>query len=499
MIPFIFYLLKTGACLSLIYLFFYLFLKKESSFNTIRIYWFLLAVISLSIPFIIIRVPVKPEAITMTSLGYNLLSGSLEYSEQTAHKSMDPVTILFLIYLTGVVLLGIRFIARYIKALIILRDARPIDYGKYPCYISGSTDQPFTLFESIILPEDIQEEKELQNILWHERVHVAQKHWVDIVFFDLLIIFQWFNPLAWSLAKSVKLNHEYLADREVMKNSQDSTYYYRILLKYALGSDHALAVNYFSKSKLKNRIKMMTTKTTTTRLSFYRYLLIMPLVGILVSAFAEFKPDYKGSVFPVDENSNQYITDDEKITISGVVRDTETGNPVEGVTVIVKSIQTGTITDHEGYYRIKTDPDTEISFILNGWETVNIKVTKSGKKNVQFKRTREIIEVPPPPPAVNTNETPPQSQVEEATPPEVPEVESPSEVVEKISTIKFRDENGKEFEPMYFLNGERSSSEAISQLSPEHIETISVLKGDSAASIYGSEAKNGVILVETRK
>ena len=47
--------------------------------------------------------------------------------------------------------------------------------------------------------------------------------------------------------------------------------------------------------------------------------------------------------------------------------------------------------------------------------------------------------------------------------------------------------------------GNRDSGDGISNLNPDDIESMSILKGASAAALYGSQAANGVILITTKK
>ena len=47
--------------------------------------------------------------------------------------------------------------------------------------------------------------------------------------------------------------------------------------------------------------------------------------------------------------------------------------------------------------------------------------------------------------------------------------------------------------------GNRDGGDGISNLNPEDIESISILKGAPAAALYGSQAANGVILITTKK
>jgi len=60
--------------------------------------------------------------------------------------------------------------------------------------------------------------------------------------------------------------------------------------------------------------------------------------------------------------------------------------------------------------------------------------------------------------------------------------------------------------PMFNLSGEggqefdsKGSSEAIADINPEDIESMSVLTGAAAAALYGSHAANGAIVITTKK
>ncbi|REC41883.1 vWA domain-containing protein [Chryseobacterium sp. 5_R23647] len=53
--------------------------------------------------------------------------------------------------------------------------------------------------------------------------------------------------------------------------------------------------------------------------------------------------------------------------------------------------------------------------------------------------------------------------------------------------------------PLYVINGKISDSKAFSNLNPNTIESVSVLKDAAATSIYGSRASNGVVIIKTKK
>ncbi|HXB31120.1 MAG TPA: carboxypeptidase-like regulatory domain-containing protein, partial [Puia sp.] len=54
-------------------------------------------------------------------------------------------------------------------------------------------------------------------------------------------------------------------------------------------------------------------------------------------------------------------------------------------------------------------------------------------------------------------------------------------------------------QPLYVVDGMQVRSDFLVTINPEDIETTTILKGASAAALYGSEATNGVIIFSTKK
>jgi outer membrane receptor for ferrienterochelin and colicin len=54
-------------------------------------------------------------------------------------------------------------------------------------------------------------------------------------------------------------------------------------------------------------------------------------------------------------------------------------------------------------------------------------------------------------------------------------------------------------DPFVVIDGKNSSMDALKKLDPDKIESISILKGDDATKKYGDKAKDGVVVIGTRK
>ena len=123
-------------------------------------------------------------------------------------------------------------------------------------------------------------------ILAHERAHARLHHSVDLLVTDLAGCLQWFNPAMWLLRRELRAIHEYEADAAVLAGGVDAKSYQMLLIRKAVGGRWYSVANSFNHSKLKNRITMMLRKRSSRRTEA-RALLLLPLVGLALGAFAE--------------------------------------------------------------------------------------------------------------------------------------------------------------------------------------------------------------------
>ncbi len=123
-------------------------------------------------------------------------------------------------------------------------------------------------------------------ILAHERAHVRLHHSLDLLLVDLAGAVQWFNPAMWLLRRDLRAIHEYEADAAVIASGVDARSYQLLLIRKAVGGRWYSIANSFNHSKLKNRITMMLREKSSRR-TRARALLLLPLAGLALGAFAE--------------------------------------------------------------------------------------------------------------------------------------------------------------------------------------------------------------------
>ncbi|NJK95353.1 MAG: hypothetical protein HC905_10955 [Bacteroidales bacterium] len=110
---------------------------------------------------------------------------------------------------------------------------------------------PFSFLHLIFINRQTLSEANHGAMLEHERVHIRQWHWLDLILLEFLVAVQWFNPFAWLFRRSVKELHEYLADEEVLKQTPKLDYQL-LLFSQVCGTDLYQPVNGFKSSLTKN-------------------------------------------------------------------------------------------------------------------------------------------------------------------------------------------------------------------------------------------------------
>src|SRR5699024_940473 len=107
-------------------------------------------------------------------------------------------------------------------------SARILKKGDYNLAMLPNTDTAFSFGNTVYLGQEL-EDKAKEVILKHEKVHVAQKHSLDLILFQLLRIVFWWNPILYLFQNRLQAVHEYIADAEVLQTITKKEYYQSLL------------------------------------------------------------------------------------------------------------------------------------------------------------------------------------------------------------------------------------------------------------------------------
>ena len=202
--------------------------------------------------------------------------------------------------------------------------------------------------------------------------------------------------------------------------------------------------------------------------------------------------------------------------ITGTVTDGTTGEPIAGVSVLIKGTSQGTITDSEGKYSINASEGSVLVFSFLGYIDSEIEVGTLTELNIQLStdviNINELVvigygvqkkKLSTGATANIDNEeiTKKHSlRLEQAIQGMAPGVHVASNSGQPGEDLKVRIRGvgtvGKA-DPLYVVDGVPVND--ISYLSPADIESVDILKDAASSAIYGTRAANGVVLITTKK
>ncbi len=196
---------------------------------------------------------------------------------------------LVILYFAGVFVLLIRFgiqLASLQKAIAHSIHER---YNDFTLAWDKHATSPFSFFGWVVINPNQHEPDELEQILRHERVHVRERHSVDMIGAELVCIVFWINPAAYLFRQLIHQTLEFCADRAVLAEGVDAKAYQYNLLKVSLSSGQSTITNHFSKSQLKSRIAMLNQQQSS-RVTWLKYPVFFIAALTVASAFAHPQP-----------------------------------------------------------------------------------------------------------------------------------------------------------------------------------------------------------------
>ena len=443
---FIIYSLEMALCLSLFYTAYWLFLKNETFFGLNRFYLLFTVLLALLVPllkyspggmgddsalskYLIQPIEQYEQKISRTMFSKSgLAKNEFMDSETTGSElnnnkntnqdnsgSLNPATIyesntiqnesnaslpawlssVLLIYFMGVLFFLLRFLANFIWIFSFVLKHKVQTMSDLKIIRIHRKLSPFSFLNYVFISQKNYPDDELHNIISHERIHIRQKHSLDLIFFELLLIVQWFNPIVWFYKRAVKINHEYLADLGTLNSGIELPDYQYSLLNQVLSENNFnIASNY--NLAIKKRITMMMKKRSS-KLATLKLTLILPLFVFLFSAFA-IKP---GSVKQDDlqNTTSAFMKKDsgiKKVSVSAVYLKTlegeyiATNEPNRNRRIMISEVL-GTLfgTDNGYSYRLIPvgegkfiNPDDGVALVFNSNDPNAISFTLAGSINL---------------------------------------------------------------------------------------------------------------------
>lgn len=278
------YFIKSSLCLGILYLIYWVFLRKDTFFQVNRFYLLGALLFSLFTPLINFDFLFGAEnaAYTVVLQTITITAGKIN---ETVTKNLDVFQIILIVYLTGAAIFSIRFMIQVIQILLLIKRYGITHYEGMKVVFLDPHFAPFSFFNIIFINMPEKGEAGINEIITHERIHVNQLHTLDLLFLEIATIAQWFNPLIWLYRHSLKSIHEYLADEGVLIHGYEKNKYQNMLFTLTTGIQVNDLTNNFNKSILKRRLIMMT-KTKTPRRAIFKLLAVLPVATLLFIFFS---------------------------------------------------------------------------------------------------------------------------------------------------------------------------------------------------------------------
>jgi TonB-dependent SusC/RagA subfamily outer membrane receptor len=447
------YIGKVSLAIAVFYTFYILFFRSQKQFRFNRFYLSGSLILSFIIPLITITIT-RPAVRQMVFLPDQV--NEIGSAASGSQAGIDILPVMLSLYFGVVILFSLHLVMGQIRAFSIIRKCRKAVVEGTRVFITDKDIYPFTFFSKIVISENSLSHPDLEMILNHEKVHADEKHTLDILLSEVLFLFQWFNPLAWMQKEAVKKNLEFLADQIVVQQS-DMQAYQMAMVSMAGKQGIARFLNALNGNDLKNRIIMMKKKTEN-RNKMIRQFTVLPLLIILIIGLSN--KEFKAAP---DVNQIQKFTEMNQASEDLIAVDS------------VKKVKKDIIV--VGYPASKTSGDTIKTRIKsngsNTWIIVDDKKSPVTATGITEKNDDKVIQVIG------------YGMITDR---------------EKFSadSIKVRTTGNKQgVQPLYILDGTEIKS--IEGVSPDQIESISVLKNESSVALYGEKGKNGVIIITSKK
>ncbi len=491
--PILFYLLQVIAASGLLYGYYHFALRNKKFHRYNRFYLLMAVAISSSIPFL--NIPVyfsQQEAESSVVLQTLQVISSPSLSNEnppvsiavqtepvtTAWFTSETVITFFYLFILSFFLLRVLISLNKIRFLIKRNTVEQLDKIRF--INTNEPGTPFSFFRWLFWNRKIELHSDRgEQIFRHELFHIQQKHSWDIIFMELVSTVFWVNPFFHLIKKEVKAIHEFLADEFAIKENKNWQYA-ELLLMQVLNTNNRL-VNPFFHNQIRRRIAMITTSQKPS----YRYLrkiMVLPVAIIVVGLFA----------FSYKQNSKTKT--EEIINIQDTIKPKPENILIKIPAPPLKPFQ-------------KTIPGEEH---LKKWQdskTYGVWIDSKRIDNVQLKNynssdfshyfVSKLSEN-----AVNYGKH--YYQVDLMTNKFYEKYLADFDHNKQYSLTHkaARDTVPKVLEEykdyLVTIDGEIKGKASLDSISPNSIESITVLKDKAAISKYGDKGKNGVIEIRTK-
>jgi len=219
---------------------------------------------------------------TLSEVLINGTSTGPQSEAKDAFLSSGP-QILMIIYLTGLLIFGGKFLADLSELILLI--SRKKSAGSNIIRLNGLNSGGFSALGYIFINSKLKSE-DADEIIKHEQNHLKHCHSFDIVFIETIKILQWFNPFIHMFNRSLRAVHEFQADQGCLNKGIPVVIYQKLLMNQLFRSKAFSITNSFSNPTLIKKRMIMMTKERSGTVANLKLLIVVPVIAIVMIAFS---------------------------------------------------------------------------------------------------------------------------------------------------------------------------------------------------------------------
>ena len=251
------------------------FLKRETFFQWNRFYLLSTFLLSLVLPFIKIeafKTTVEQPYIEYGEELWGVNNALVVGAQEPTGIDISWQTVLFV---SGALVATLLLAYKLRQLYLLSTKGDRISFKDFTQILIPNSNMAFSFFKSIFIGDKVSK-TDYTNIIAHELVHIKQGHSWDLLFFELMRVVAWFNPLVYVYQNRISELHEFIADAKVAKNNKNEQY--QLLLSQVFQTQNISFINHFFKSSLIKKRIVMLQKSQSKSVFKLKYLALVPLV-----------------------------------------------------------------------------------------------------------------------------------------------------------------------------------------------------------------------------
>jgi len=399
------FLIKSTISLCTLLIAYHLFLEKEKMFRFNRYFLLVSLLFSIAIPFASFEIQqdipiVYNDTIPFQTVTADAFQIQPEMTNINTEEQINYwVSLLWIVYIVITLILCYRFIQNIYIITFKAKVSKIIVYQNIKMVLLLEETLPYSFWNSIYLNQNDFENRQIeQELFTHEIAHVKQKHTLDVIFIEILKTLFWFNPIFVFYKKAIQLNHEFLADENVIAAHNDVYLYQNLLLNKLNISKPLYLTSNLNFLSTKKRLIMMTKITSKTRAVMMQSLAVLGVLTIFLSfAFKSLPLNDKKTIVIDAGHGGKDIgahigTEQEKKIVENIANKINLLNGKDNVEIILLREDDSFIELSERVSKInKINPSLVISLHVNSSKNLNENGINAyvSKQNVFYEKSKE--------------------------------------------------------------------------------------------------------------